>query len=253
MAILAIKGVAMSFGGIPRSPASISPSRMASSACSSARRARANQLCCGRSRGWSKLDSGTIEIDGEVVNAWRPHERNVAMVFQTRRAPAHNLGLRQYRLQPEARGVPRADIEQRVKRVAEILGIADLLHRRPDQLQLAERRRVAIGRAAVRDADVCLIDEPLANVDLDARDAMRDEIKLLHREFPTTKLFATHDPFEAMTLGDRVVLMRAGRIEQEGSPLDLFERPLTRFVAGFFGWPKMNFLAGTLAERRRWI
>ena len=122
------------------------------------------------------------------------------------------------------------------------------------QLSEADRRRVAIARAVVRDAGLCLLDEPLANLEPELRDQLRDEIKLLHREFPTTRLYVTRDPIEAMTLADRTVLMRDGRVEQEGAPLDLFERPRTRFVAGFFGWPKMNFLAGALARdasRRR--
>jgi multiple sugar transport system ATP-binding protein len=113
---------------------------------------------------------------------------------------------------------------------------------------VAERRRAAIARAVVREAQVCLLDEPLAGVEPDGRDAMRDEIRQLHREFPATMIYATHDPVEAMTLADRTVLMREGRIEQEGAPLDLFERPVTRFVAGYFGWPKMNFLAGALSR-----
>lgn len=198
--------------------------------------------------GLEQLDSGTIEIDGEVVNGWRPYERNVAMVFQGDALLPHASAYDNIAFSLKARKVPRADIDRRVRRAAEILGVADLLHRRTDKLQPAERCRVAIGRAAVRDADVCLMDEPLANVDQDSRDAIRLEIKQLHREFPTTKLLVTRDAFEATTLAERVVLMHAGRIEQEGTPQALFERPLTRFVAGFFGRPKMSFLSGTLAR-----
>jgi multiple sugar transport system ATP-binding protein len=139
-------------------------------------------------------------------------------------------------------------IDPRVKRVAELLGIADLLGTPTKELSATSRRRVAIARAVVREAGICLFDDPLANVEPELRDRMRDEIKLLHREFPSTHVYVTRDPIEAMTLGDRTVLMRLGRVEQEGAPLDLFERPQTRFVAEFFGWPKMSFLSGVLSR-----
>jgi len=248
MAILSIKGAATSVAGIP-TLAGIDLTVQDGEFCVLAGPSGAGKSTLLRAiAGLEQLESGTIEIDGEVVNAWRPHERNVAMVFQTDALVPSASAFDNMAFSLKARKVPRADIEERVKRVAEILSVADLLHTRTDRLQLADRRRVAIGRAAVRDADVCLMDQPLAGLDLDACDEIRAEIKQLHREFPTTKLLVTHDAFEATTLGERVVLMRAGRIEQEGSPQALFERPLTRFVAGFFGRPKMNFLAGTLVR-----
>jgi multiple sugar transport system ATP-binding protein len=248
MAILSIKGAATSVGGIP-TLAGVDLTVQDGEFCVLAGPSGAGKSTLLRAiAGLERLDSGTIEIDGEVVNAWRPHERNVALVFQTEALLPTASAYENIAFSLKARKVPHEEVDVRVKRVAEVLGVADLLHRRPDQLQLAERRRVAIGRAAVRDADVCLMDEPLANLDIDSRDAIRAEIKALHREFPTTKLFVTHDALEAATLGDRVVVMRAGRVEQEGSPQALFERPLTRFVAGFFGRPKMNFLGGTLVR-----
>jgi multiple sugar transport system ATP-binding protein len=146
----------------------------------------------------------------------------------------------------KARRTPRREIEPRVRRLAELLGIADRLSLPTSLLADPDRRRVAIARAVVREAAITLFDEPLGNVEAEQRDRMHDEIKLLHREYPTTKLYVTHDPLEAMTLAERVVLMREGRVEQAGVPLELFEKPRTRFVAGFFGWPKMNFLNGTL-------
>ena len=132
-----------------------------------------------------------------------------------------------------------------------MLGIEPLLDRLPRQLSGGQRQRVAIGRAIVRDPQIFLFDEPLSNLDAQLRDDMRGEIKRLHQEIGTTMIYVTHDQIEAMTLADRIVLMRDGAIEQQGSPLDLFERPATRFVAGFLGSPKMNFLSGRLSARRR--
>ncbi len=198
--------------------------------------------------GLDHVDAGTIEMDGEVVTERQPRQRDVAMVFQTDTLfPAMSV-FDNIAFSLRARRTARREIEPRVRRVAEILGIAQLLDRPTRVLSKADRRRAAIARAVVRDAGLCLFDDPLADVEGDLRDQMRDEIKLLHREFPTTGIYATHDPMEAMTLADRTVLMREGRVEQEGAPLDLFERPLTRFVAGYFGWPKMNFLAGALGR-----
>ena len=248
MAILSIKGAASSMDGIP-TLASIDLTVQDGEFCVLAGPSGAGKSTLLRAiAGLDQLEAGTIEIDGEVVNIWRPHERNVAMVFQSDALLPSASAFDNMAFSLKARKVPAANIEERVKRVAEILGVADLLHRRTDRLQLADRRRVAIGRAAARDADVCLMDEPLAGLDPDARDEIRSQIKELHSEFPTTKILVTHDALEATTLGERVVVMRAGRIEQEGSPQALFERPLTRFVAGFFGRPKMNFLGGTLVR-----
>jgi multiple sugar transport system ATP-binding protein len=249
MAILSIRGAATSIGGIP-TLAGIDLAVQDGELCVIAGPSGAGKSTLLRAiAGLERLKSGTVEIDGEVVNAWRPFERNVAMAFQTDALLPAASAFDNMAFSLKVRKIPPADIDQRVRRIAEILGVADLLHRRCDQLQLANRRRVAIGRAAVRDdASICLLDEPLAGLDLDDHDSLRAEIKELHRQFPTTKILVTHDPLEATTLGERVVVMRAGRIEQEGTPQALFERPHTRFVGGFFGRPKMNFLGGTLVR-----
>jgi multiple sugar transport system ATP-binding protein len=147
-----------------------------------------------------------------------------------------------------ARKTPAAEIEQRVRRAADMLAISALLERLPRQLSGGQRQRVAIGRAIVRNARLFLFDEPLSNLDAQLRDEMRSEIKRLHQEIGTTMIYVTHDQIEAMTLADRIVLLKDGQIEQQGAPLDLFERPATRFVAGFLGSPKMNFVSAKLGE-----
>ena len=153
----------------------------------------------------------------------------------------------------KARKMPKAEIDARVAEAARMLGITPLLDRYPRQLSGGQRQRVAIGRAIVRSPRVFLFDEPLSNLDAQLRDEMRGEIKRLHQEIATTMIYVTHDQIEAMTLADRIVLMRDGLIEQQGAPLELFERPASTFVAGFLGSPRMSFLPGTLAldgERR---
>ena len=156
--------------------------------------------------------------------------------------------------------LPQAEIDKRVKHAADMLGIGPLLERLPRQLSGGQRQRVAIGRAIVRDARLFLFDEPLSNLDAQLRDEMRSEIKRLHQEIGRTMVYVTHDQIEAMTLADRIVLLRDGKIEQAGPPLELYERPATRFVAGFLGSPKMNFIpgrilsdaAGAESARSRW-
>jgi multiple sugar transport system ATP-binding protein len=203
---------------------------------------------CGKSTllrtiaGLEDLDAGTIEIGGEVVNEMRPRDRDVAMVFQDYALYPHMTVHGNISLSLRARNTPKAEIEQRVQRAATMLGIGNLLQRFPRQLSGGQRQRVAIGRAIVRNPRVFLFDEPLSNLDAQLRDDMRGELKRLHREISTTMIYVTHDQIEAMTLADRIVLMRDGRIEQVGTPLDLYERPATRFVAGFLGSPKMNFI-----------
>jgi multiple sugar transport system ATP-binding protein len=145
-------------------------------------------------------------------------------------------------------GLGRSEIDQRVRRAAQMLRLTEYLDRKPKALSGGQRQRVAIGRAIVRDARLFLFDEPLSNLDAQLRDEMRGEIKRLHQQIATTMIYVTHDQIEAMTLADRIVLMRDGLIEQQGAPLELFERPATRFVAGFLGSPKMNFLPGTLSR-----
>jgi multiple sugar transport system ATP-binding protein len=145
-----------------------------------------------------------------------------------------------------ARNFPKPEIETRVKRAARMLNIDQFLERLPRQLSGGQRQRVAIGRAIVRNPQIFLFDEPLSNLDAQLRDEMRSEIKRLHQELGATMIYVTHDQIEAMTLADRIVLMNGGMIEQSGSPLELYERPRTRFVAGFLGSPKINFLDATL-------
>ncbi|MCA0431825.1 MAG: sn-glycerol-3-phosphate ABC transporter ATP-binding protein UgpC [Proteobacteria bacterium] len=206
---------------------------------------------CGKSTllrciaGLEETSQGTIEIGGRDVTYARPRDRDIAMVFQ-------NYALYPYLSVKEniafglrARKFAEAEIEKRVSRAAEMLAIGHLLQRFPRELSGGQRQRVAIGRAIVRDAILYLFDEPLSNLDAQLRDDMRVEIKRLHNELGRTMIYVTHDQIEAMTLADRIVLLRDGLIEQQGAPLDLFERPKTRFVAGFLGSPKMNFVDAT--------
>ena len=210
------------------------------------------QSGCGKSTllrsiaGLEVVDQGTIEIDGKIVNETRPRDRDVAMVFQNYALyPYMNVfdniafGLR-------ARKTPAREIDERVRSAAGMLDISALLDRLPRQLSGGQRQRVAIGRAIVRNARLFLFDEPLSNLDAQLRDEMRSEIKRLHQEIGTTMIYVTHDQIEAMTLADRIVLLRDGKIEQAGAPLDLFERPATRYVAGFLGSPAMNFVSARI-------
>jgi multiple sugar transport system ATP-binding protein len=207
---------------------------------------------CGKSTllrsiaGLEQVDHGTIAIDGEVVNDMRPRDRDVAMVFQNYALYPYMNVFENIAFGLRARKFPRAEIDQRVRRAAEMLDIAGLLERLPRQLSGGQRQRVAIGRAIVRNARLFLFDEPLSNLDAKLRDEMRTEIKRLHQELGKTMVYVTHDQVEAMTLADRIVLLKDGEIEQEGAPLALFERPRSRFVAGFLGSPSMNFLPATL-------
>jgi multiple sugar transport system ATP-binding protein len=207
---------------------------------------------CGKSTllrsiaGLEEIDAGAIEIGGQVVNEVRPRDRDVAMVFQDYALYPHMTVFGNISLSLRARRVAKAEIAERVRRVAQMLGIVTLLERYPRQLSGGQRQRVAIGRAIVRNPRVFLFDEPLSNLDAQLRDEMRGEIKRLHQEIATTMIYVTHDQVEAMTLADRIVLLRDGVIEQQGAPLDLFEQPATLFVAGFLGSPRMNFLKGRL-------
>jgi multiple sugar transport system ATP-binding protein len=213
---------------------------------------------CGKSTllrsiaGLEPIDGGTIAIDGEVVNEMRPRDRNVAMVFQNYALYPYMNVYENIAFGLRARRFASAEIERRVQEAAAMLDIASLLERLPRQLSGGQRQRVAIGRAIVRDARLFLFDEPLSNLDAKLRDEMRSELKHLHSRLGKTMVYVTHDQVEAMTLADRIVLLKDGRIEQEGAPLDLFERPRTRFVAGFLGSPSMNFVPAVLAggERR---
>jgi multiple sugar transport system ATP-binding protein len=207
---------------------------------------------CGKSTllrmiaGLEPVDEGTIEIGGEVVNDARPRDRDVAMVFQDYALYPHMTVRNNIGFGLKARKFPPEEVERRVGNAAALLGITPLLGRLPRQLSGGQRQRVAIGRAIVRNPRLFLFDEPLSNLDAQLRDEMRVEIKRLHQEIATTIIYVTHDQIEAMTLADRIVLLRDGVIEQQGSPLDLFERPATRFVAGFLGSPRMNFVPARL-------
>jgi multiple sugar transport system ATP-binding protein len=209
---------------------------------------------CGKSTtlrmiaGLEDISSGEIRIGERVVNHLPPRARDVAMVFQNYALYQHmsvydNLafGLRNKR-------VPEADIKRAVDRAAEILGLHELMERKPRQLSGGQQQRVALGRCIVRNPLVFLFDEPLSNLDAKLRAQMRIEIKRLHSQVPTTSVFVTHDQVEAMTLGDRVVVMRDGRIQQIGSPLEVYANPANRFVAGFIGAPSMNFLEVTIGR-----
>jgi multiple sugar transport system ATP-binding protein len=208
---------------------------------------------CGKSTllrsiaGLEQVDRGTIEIDGERVNEMRPRDRNVAMVFQNYALYPYMNVFENIAFGLRARKFAQAEIDQRVARAAAMLDIEGLLERLPRQLSGGQRQRVAIGRAVVRDARLFLFDEPLSNLDAKLRDEMRSEIKRLHQELGKTMVYVTHDQVEAMTLADRIVLLKDGEIEQEGAPLDLFERPRSQFVAGFLGSPSMNFIPARLA------
>jgi multiple sugar transport system ATP-binding protein len=208
---------------------------------------------CGKSTllrtiaGLEEASEGTIAIGGEVVNDFRPRDRDVAMVFQDYALYPHMSVARNIGFGLKARKMPKAEVDARVAEAARMLGITPLLGRYPRQLSGGQRQRVAIGRAIVRSPRVFLFDEPLSNLDAQLRDEMRGEIKRLHQQIATTMIYVTHDQIEAMTLADRIVLMRDGLIEQQGAPLDLFERPSSTFVAGFLGSPRMNFLPGMLA------
>ncbi|MCW3475006.1 ABC transporter ATP-binding protein [Limobrevibacterium gyesilva] len=203
---------------------------------------------CGKSTtlrmiaGLESLSGGTISIGGRVVNTLEPKERNIAMVFQNYALYPHMTVFRNIAFGLYAARLPKAEIELRVRKAATLLGLTDLLDRRPSALSGGQRQRVAMGRAIVRDPTVFLFDEPLSNLDAQLRGQMRTEIKRLHHTIRTTIVYVTHDQVEAMTLADRIVIMRDGRIEQMGHPLDVFHHPASTFVAGFIGTPKMNLV-----------
>jgi len=209
---------------------------------------------CGKSTllrmvaGLEEITSGEIAIGGRVVNGIEAKDRDIAMVFQNYALYPHMTvgGNMAYGL--KMRGLPRAEIAARVARAAGILQLDGLLDRKPRQLSGGQRQRVAMGRAIVRDPQVFLFDEPLSNLDAKLRGQMRVEIRRLQQSLATTSIYVTHDQVEAMTLADRLIVMNAGIAEQIGTPLALYERPATVFVAGFIGSPAMNFLPALPAE-----
>jgi len=189
---------------------------------------------------------GTLRIAGEPVNERTPQERNVAMVFQDYALYPHRTVRGNLAFPLEMRRLAREEIERRTARVAELLGLAALLERRPGELSGGERQRVAMGRALVREPTAFLLDEPLSNLDAKLRVHVRAEIAELQRRTGTTMLYVTHDQVEAMTLGQRVAVMHQGRLQQVASPRELYARPANLFVAGFIGSPPMNLLPGRL-------
>ncbi len=204
--------------------------------------------------GLEAVTSGEILIDDTVVNEVPPMDRDIAMVFQNYALYPHMSVAGNMAFGLKMRKFEKTEIASRIKRAAEILGIGDLLHRKPRQLSGGQRQRVALGRAIVRDPKVFLFDEPLSNLDAKLRVQMRVELKKLHERLGTTAIYVTHDQVEAMTLGDRVVVMKDGVVQQVGEPLELYNSPANRFVAGFIGSPAMNFADVTLAagDGRLW-
>lgn len=201
---------------------------------------------CGKSTtlrmiaGLEEISDGTIEIDGVVVNDLQPRDRNIAMVFQNYALYPHLTVFENMAFSLRLKKVPQDEVYKRVTEAAEILGITEYLTRKPRALSGGQRQRVAIGRAMVRDSKVFLMDEPLSNLDAKLRNQMRAEIILLRQKIDTTFVYVTHDQTEAMTLGDRIVIMKDGFIQQVGTPTEVFDMPVNLFVAEFIGAPKMN-------------
>ena len=207
---------------------------------------------CGKSTllrmiaGLEPINGGTISIGDRTVNNLPPAERDIAMVFQTYALYPHKSVAENMGFALKVAGVAKSEIKDRVKKAAEILSLTDYLDRKPRHLSGGQRQRVAMGRAIVRDPQVFLFDEPLSNLDAKLRIQMRTEIKELHQRLKTTTIFVTHDQIEAMTLADRVVVLQSGKIEQVGTPLELYDYPANEFVAGFIGAPSMNLLDAEL-------
>jgi multiple sugar transport system ATP-binding protein len=210
---------------------------------------------CGKSTllriiaGLESPTSGTVRIGDRIVNDVAPKDRDIAMVFQSYALYPHMTVAENLSFSLKLRGQSRAEIERRVRESAEVLGLTELLQRRPRQLSGGQRQRVALGRALVRDPEVFLLDEPLSNLDAKLRLAMRTEIAKLHRRLGATMIYVTHDQIEAMTLGQRIVVLNGGEIQQIDAPMKVYERPANLFVAGFIGSPAMNFLRGRLVQQ----
>ncbi len=215
---------------------------------------------CGKSTvlrmvaGLEDITSGTISIGGSVVNDLAPKDRNIAMVFQNYALYPHMTVRKNMAFALSLRGTPQTEIDTRVTNAARALAIEELLDRKPGQLSGGQRQRVALGRAIVRDPKVSLFDEPLSNLDAKLRVATRAELKSLHQRLKTTSVYVTHDQEEAMTLGDRIVVMSNGLIQQVDTPINVYQRPANRFVAAFVGMPPMNFIEGHVrAEDGLWF
>jgi multiple sugar transport system ATP-binding protein len=208
---------------------------------------------CGKSTllrmiaGLEQISAGEIEIGGRVVNNVAPKERDIAMVFQNYALYPHMTVYDNMAFSLKLAGVESRELRKRVDEAAQILGLVDYFDRYPRQLSGGQRQRVAMGRAIVRKPQVFLFDEPLSNLDAKLRVSMRTEIRALHQRLTTTSIYVTHDQIEAMTMADKIVVMNAGKVEQIGSPLDLYDNPANLFVAGFIGSPAMNFLPGRVS------
>jgi multiple sugar transport system ATP-binding protein len=198
--------------------------------------------------GIEEVTEGTIRIGGRVVNEVTPRDRNVAMVFQNYALYPHMTVFGNMAFGLKMRKLPNARIKERVQQAAELLGIEKLLNRKPKALSGGERQRVAVGRAMVRNPDVFLFDEPLSNLDANLRVTTRTELKALHRKLKATTIYVTHDQVEAMTMGERICIMYNGLIQQIAEPMEVYDRPVNRFVAGFLGTPPMNFIEGRLVD-----
>jgi multiple sugar transport system ATP-binding protein len=211
---------------------------------------------CGKSTllrliaGLEDVTSGAIEIDGQDATHIPPARRGLAMVFQSYALYPHMSVRKNIAFPLRMAGFEKGEIERRVAGAAEVLNLTDYLDRRPGQLSGGQRQRVAIGRAIVREPAAFLFDEPLSNLDAALRVNMRLEISELHNKLGTTMIYVTHDQIEAMTMADKIVVLNAGRIEQVGTPLELYRAPRNLFVAGFIGSPKMNFVEGEMARRQ---
>ncbi len=207
---------------------------------------------CGKSTllrlicGLEDATAGELLLDGQRVNEVRAADRGLAMVFQSYALYPHMTVYQNMAFGLENIGTPREAVQAKVDAAAKLLQLDVLLHRKPTQLSGGQRQRVAIGRAIVREPKIFLFDEPLSNLDAELRVSMRGEITALHRRLGATMIYVTHDQVEAMTMADKIVVLRAGKIEQVGTPLDLYNRPANRFVAGFIGSPRMNFVPAAL-------
>ena len=212
---------------------------------------------CGKSTllrmiaGLEEITEGTISLGDRVINDLAPKDRGLAMVFQNYALYPHMNVYENMAFGLKQRKTPKAEIQQRVEEVGEILGLEELLLRKPHELSGGQRQRVAMGRAMVRKPSVFLFDEPLSNLDAKLRIQMRAEIKMLHQRVKSTMVYVTHDQVEAMTLADRIVVLKDGNIEQVGTPLELFLNPANSFVAGFIGTPPMNLLACKIKKENK--
>ncbi|MFK7859078.1 MAG: ABC transporter ATP-binding protein [Granulosicoccus sp.] len=209
---------------------------------------------CGKSTtlrmiaGLETVSDGEIFIDGRAVSKLEPKERDLAMVFQDYALYPHMNVAKNMSFALRLQKRPKKEIEQKIGEVAEMLGLTDYLHRKPAELSGGQRQRVAMGRALTRDSSTFLFDEPLSNLDAKLRTQMRAELAMMRQRVHKNMIYVTHDQIEAMTLADRIVVMHAGKIQQQGTPEELFKKPINKFVAGFLGTPPMNFLDAAIQE-----